>query len=155
MLCEIQLILRPYCWPSNLHTHPAKPHTAKPRNVTLQTIREVCVCVTSIHMCLWHGKVGKKKKSVEWGITTLVCESQRALSLICNQNLVSRPGSVSSLTSSSTAMSRPWQWCLVGFFVQRIDSPARKYSNQGWWLLAYWLTVCTESPREAEWADVL
>lgn len=113
------------------------------------------VCVSQAFTCVFDMGKGKKKKSVEWGITTLVCESQRALSLICNQNLVSRPGSVSSLTSSSTAMSRPWQWCLVGFFVQRIDSPARKYSNQGWWLLAYWLTVCTESPREAEWADVL
>lgn len=44
-----------------------------------------------------------KKNVVLGGITTLVCESQRGLSLICNQNLVFLPAAVSKLTSEITA----------------------------------------------------
>ena len=157
MLCETQLILK-NCWPSNLHTHPAKPHTAKPRNVTLQTIREVCVCVTSIHMCLWHGKGEKKKKKkcgvgdYGSGMRITACpfinlqSKSRFPARFCLLVHLKQHGDVEALTTMP---------CRFFFFFQWIDSPARKYSNQGWWLLAYWLTVCTESPREAECADVL
>lgn len=36
-------------------------NTTKPRNVTLQTITEVCVCVARIHMCVFDMGKGKKK----------------------------------------------------------------------------------------------
>jgi len=80
----------------------------------------LCVCVISMHTCVCLWH----GKEVWRGIMTLVCVLQRAPFI----NLQSE--------SRCPAPSRH-------------SDATRKCSNQGRRLLAYWHTVCTQSPREA------
>lgn len=88
----------------------------------------VCVCVcNSACMSQAFTCVSDMGKRRGWRIRTLVCESQRAFSLICNQNLVFLHFFVSLFAFLKNSNVGPRQHCLVDS--KWTDSPAQKYTD--------------------------
>jgi len=75
----------------------------------------------------------ERKKTVWRGITTVVCEPQRALSLISNQNIVFQPCSVCLSALKKQSDVEPWERCLVGFNEQTVLQRNTVTKGDGYW----------------------
>lgn len=123
------------------------PNATKPRNVTLQTIREVCECVCMCVCscaCMSQAFTCVSDMGKRWGrrIKTLVCESQRAFSLFYNQNLISL-----HLFEE--------QQCWAAATLPRSLQMNGRSCTEIYWLLVYWQAAGTKRPCEAETKEII